>query len=60
MLGEAGIISPELTTRLQQLARFRNLLVHMYWKIEYEQVYDVIQNNLGDLRAFQAAVVQLL
>jgi uncharacterized protein YutE (UPF0331/DUF86 family) len=60
MLGEAGIISPELTTRLQQMARFRNLLVHMYWKIDYGQVYDVIQNSLDDLRLFQAAVVRLL
>jgi uncharacterized protein YutE (UPF0331/DUF86 family) len=60
MLGDAGIISPELTMRLQQMARFRNLLVHLYWKIDYEQVYDVVQNNLGDLRQFQAAVVRLL
>lgn len=60
MLGDAGIISPELSMRLQQMARFRNLLVHLYWKIDYEQVYDVVQHNLGDLRQFQAAVVRLL
>jgi len=42
------------------MARFRNLLVHMYWKIDYGQVLDVLQQNLGDLRAFAAAVLRLL
>ena len=43
MLQEAGVISRELTDRLQQMTRFRNLLVHMYWKIDYGRVYDAIQ-----------------
>jgi uncharacterized protein YutE (UPF0331/DUF86 family) len=32
MLQEAGILPAELAGRLQQMARFRNLLVRMYWK----------------------------
>jgi uncharacterized protein YutE (UPF0331/DUF86 family) len=57
LLREAGIIPDDLTGRLQQMARFRNLLVHMYWKVDYSQVYDVIRKDLGDLRVFTAAVV---
>jgi len=60
MLRDAGILPDELTGRLQQMARFRNLLVHMYWKIDYGQVFDVLQQNLGDLRAFSGAVLHLL
>lgn len=45
---------------LAQMARFRNLLVHVYWKIDYGQVYDVIVTRLDDLRAFRAAIVGLL
>lgn len=60
LLRDAGILPDDLTGRLQQMARFRNLLVHMYGKIDYGQVYDVIRNNLGDLRAFAAAVTRLL
>lgn len=60
MLHKAGILSAELTGRLQQMARFRNLLVHMYWKIDYGQVYDVICQNLEDFRAFRSAMAQLL
>lgn len=60
LLRDAGLIPDDLAQRLQQMARFRNLLVHMYWKVDYGQVYDVINKNLGDLRAFAAAVVRLL
>lgn len=59
-LGDAGIIPAELCARLQRMARFRNLLVHMYWKLDYSQVYDVLQQHLPDLRAFCATVVKLI
>ena len=60
LLYEAGLISESLTKRLQQMARLRNLLEHVYWKIDYSQVYNVIRGNLGDLRAFAAAMAQLV
>jgi uncharacterized protein YutE (UPF0331/DUF86 family) len=60
MLRDAGILPEELAGRLQQMARFRNLLVHMYWKLDYGQVFGVLHENLDDLRAFAAAVVRLL
>jgi uncharacterized protein YutE (UPF0331/DUF86 family) len=59
-LERAGLITPELSTRLQQMARFRNLLVHVYWKIDYGQVYNIITTRLNDLRAFRTAMVELL
>ncbi len=60
LLGNAGIIPISLGERLQQMARFRNLLVHMYWKIDYGQVYEIIRRNLPDLRAFASAIARLL
>ena len=60
VLHQAGILPADLTQRLQHMARFRNLLVHVYWKVDYEQVYDVIQDQLVDLRAFSTAMTQLL
>lgn len=59
-LEQAGLISPDLSTRLQQMARFRNLLVHVYWKIDYGQVYDIIATRLDDLRAFRAAMAKMI
>jgi uncharacterized protein YutE (UPF0331/DUF86 family) len=60
LLYEAGLISEDLTKRLQQMARFRNLLVHVYWKIDYSRVYTVICDHLGDLRAFASTMAQLV
>ncbi len=50
-LHRAEIISGQLSEQLQQMARFRNLLVHMYWKIDYRRVYKVIQENLEGMVA---------
>ena len=60
ILADAGIISSNLSGRLQKMARFRNLLVHMYWKVDYGVLYEIIQHNLKDLRQFSKAVVALL
>jgi uncharacterized protein YutE (UPF0331/DUF86 family) len=38
------------------MARFRNLLVHLYWKVDNQRVYQIIQNDLGDLDTFRQQV----
>ena len=60
ILADAGIIPQELSESLQRMARFRNLLVHMYWKVDYGTLYEVLQNNLKDFRLFSEAIVALL
>jgi uncharacterized protein YutE (UPF0331/DUF86 family) len=59
ILEEGDILSHDLSQNLQQMARFRNLLVHVYWKIDYERVYDTLE-HLEDLRAFVRVVGGLL
>jgi uncharacterized protein YutE (UPF0331/DUF86 family) len=60
ILRDAGFIPADLSGRLRQMARFRNILIHMYWKVDYGRVYDVIQESLPDLRAFAAVAAGLL
>ena len=60
LLGDAGILGPDLTERLKSMAKFRNLLVHVYWKVDYRRVHAAMQENPGDLRAFSATIVALL
>lgn len=59
-LEKAGLISAPLSRRLQQMARFRNLLVHVYWTIDYGRVFDVLEHDLDDLREFSRAVASLI
>lgn len=60
ILAEAGVITSELCERLQKTARFRNLLVHMYWKIDYNAVYDILHDSLNDLQRFSKVIAGLI
>ena len=42
------------------MARFRNLLVHMYWKVDYGRVYDLLSDGFGNLRAFSSTIARLV
>jgi uncharacterized protein YutE (UPF0331/DUF86 family) len=50
-MGELGIIPCDLALRLAPVAGFRNVLVHDYVAIDWDQVYENL-NHLGDLIAF--------
>lgn len=60
ILARESVIDPDLARRLQGWAGFRNVLVHLYLDIDHGITYRVIQDDLGDLREFRAAVARLL
>jgi uncharacterized protein YutE (UPF0331/DUF86 family) len=56
ILADLNVIRPDLAKRLKNMARFRNLLVHLYWKVDNQRVYRIIQDDLGDLDSFRQQV----
>jgi len=42
------------------MVKFRNLLVHLYWKVDQEQLYQILQTNLGDFDLFNEQVRKYL
>jgi uncharacterized protein YutE (UPF0331/DUF86 family) len=40
------------------VARVRDLLVHLYWQVDDRRVYQIIRENLGDLDAYRAQVAR--
>jgi uncharacterized protein YutE (UPF0331/DUF86 family) len=56
LLGRAGFVSPDLLGRLEQMAGFRNVVVHLYQDVDLGIVRDVVENHLGDLLGFVAAI----
>jgi uncharacterized protein YutE (UPF0331/DUF86 family) len=42
VLHTKSIIDAELSAGMSELARFRNVLVHLYWKVEDEKVLDML------------------
>jgi len=55
-LGAKGVLPEDLASRLASAARLRNLLVHRYWAISDERVYESIKNGLRDFEEFVARV----
>jgi uncharacterized protein YutE (UPF0331/DUF86 family) len=60
IMGEIGVIDADLRARRMRMARFRNLLVHLYARVDDGEVYRVIREGLGDLERYLASVGRYL
>lgn len=60
ILAQNNVITEEFAQRLVRMARFRNRLVHLYWEVENEMIYDILQNNLTDFKEFSSAIASLI
>ncbi|HMN27997.1 MAG TPA: DUF86 domain-containing protein [Caldilineaceae bacterium] len=60
VLVELQILDPKFAERLQQMARFRNLLVHVYQKVDNRRVYQFIHTSLNDLDAYREVIAGLI
>jgi uncharacterized protein YutE (UPF0331/DUF86 family) len=56
VLGENQLIDEALSSRLIEMARFRNRIVHLYWEIDDSAVFDILANSLDDIREFISIV----
>jgi len=52
ILMENGLISKELEDSLVKMTGFRNILAHGYENVDYDVMYDVLQNRLEDIKSF--------
>ncbi len=59
-LQEMGVLPADLVVRLRRMARFRNLLVHLYWKVDNREVYRILRENLSDLTEFREVIAEWL
>lgn len=57
VLEEEGVIEPELSSKLQEMAQFRNLLVHRYGEIDTRRVFVIMSEDMGDIREFVKRVL---
>jgi uncharacterized protein YutE (UPF0331/DUF86 family) len=60
VLAEHGIVPPDLLPRLIDMARFRNVIVHDYVRVDDAIVYGILKKHLGDFEAFARAVTAYL
>jgi uncharacterized protein YutE (UPF0331/DUF86 family) len=60
VMAEAGVIDEAFSTELRNMAKFRNRLVHLYWEVNDEQVYDILQTRLKDFKKLIKAMCVFL
>jgi uncharacterized protein YutE (UPF0331/DUF86 family) len=56
VLAELGVVDAGLRRRLVKMARFRNLLVHLYWRVDSAEIYRMIHEDLADFDDYLASV----
>ncbi|TSC93889.1 MAG: hypothetical protein CEN87_718 [Parcubacteria group bacterium Licking1014_1] len=60
ILEEEKIISVELREKMVKMSGFRNVIAHDYAEINYDTVYDVLQNKLIDIEQFISEIKKSL
>ncbi|NPV51895.1 MAG: DUF86 domain-containing protein [Firmicutes bacterium] len=50
LLESGGVLEPEVVRRVRGMAGYRNRLVHDYARIEEKEMWDILRNDLGDVR----------
>jgi uncharacterized protein YutE (UPF0331/DUF86 family) len=60
LMVDLGILEKGFADRLVQMVKFRNLLIHLYWEVDNDRVYQILTNNLDDFDQFLSAVGKFL
>ncbi|TRZ88836.1 MAG: DUF86 domain-containing protein [Methanosarcinales archaeon] len=60
VLEENGIIDPVLSVKLQEMAQFRNLLVHRYGEIDTRRIYIIMSEEIKDILEFVKSILKYI
>ena len=60
ILASHGVLPEDRVSGFQNMASFRNMLVHHYEKIENELVFSIFKNKLEDFDFFQKKVLEYI
>ncbi|MFC2167322.1 DUF86 domain-containing protein, partial [Acidobacteriota bacterium] len=60
VLNEREIVPNSLINRLIEMAKFRNRIVHVYWEVDEDLIYDIIQSYLNDFELFTQSILKVL
>lgn len=58
VLGQEGVINEETMNTLVAAVGFRNVLAHDYGKVDYDEVYELLQTGLEVYDAFSRQIAQ--
>lgn len=59
-LAQIGVLPADFAQRLVAMAKFRNVLVHLYLEVDLHRLYRYLQENLDDFEVFARYVAEWL
>jgi uncharacterized protein YutE (UPF0331/DUF86 family) len=60
VLHENGLLNKELFETMEKMAKFRNIIVHHYDKIDGEVIAGILKKDLKDFWAYKDAIIKIL
>jgi len=60
VLHENGVLKNDLFEIMLKMARFRNIVVHQYDKVDETIVIGILRNNLNNFTAYRDAILKIL
>ena len=60
VLMENGVIDKRLWSRMEKMAKFRNVVVHQYEKIDPAIMVSILHKNLNDFEKYKRAITKFL
>lgn len=60
ILGEAGHITPDKVETYIKMSQFRNRIVHLYNHIDPKTLYDILVNELDDIKEFYIKLLNII
>ena len=57
---EAGYLDTSFGEAMMGMVAFRNRIVHLYWDVDVERLYQYLQEDLPLLRKFRDFALQVL
>ncbi len=58
LLRNAGVISADISSRMQKMVGFRNIAVHEYQSLNLDILKNILASRLGDIEEFYSAVIR--
>lgn len=60
ILGEENVLTTDFANKLVPMAKFCNMLVHLYFEVGIEEIYRIMQEDIGDFNEFSRRISEFL
>ncbi len=60
VLADAGYLDETSAAIYDKMVRFRNLIVHHYYRVDPEDIYNILTENLSDLQNWRTTLLEII